>query len=112
MIRALLLIFDGARTWEAIKDAQHGVARISVSFLFPLLLLSALGEAAGMLKLGVEHGALNIKVVKPALDLVLRYELLQVVCTLIIVYLGAVALRMIGMSFHRRHSYKECFTTL
>jgi len=112
MIRALLLIFDGARTWEAIKEAQSGVARVSVSFLFPLLLLSALGESAGMLRLGVERGDLSTKVFKPDLDLVLRYEGLQIICTLIIVYLGAMALRMLGMSFHRRHTYKECFTTL
>jgi len=112
MIRALLLIFNGSRTWETIKNDQHGVGRISVSFLFPLLILTSLGEALGLLRLGLERGELTLRVVKPDPGLVTRYELLQVTGTLLIVYLGAVALQRIGASFHRRHSYKECFTTL
>jgi hypothetical protein len=112
MIRALLLIFDGSRTWEAIKNDQHGVGRITTSFLFPLLGLTSLGEALGMLRLGMEQGEMTVRVVKPDSNLVLRYELWQVACTLIIVYLGAAALQRMGASFHRRHSYKECFTTL
>lgn len=112
MIRALLLIFDGSRTWEAIKNDQHNVSRISISFLFPLLALTSLGEALGLLRLGVERGEMTVRVVKPDSMLVTRYELLQVACTVIIVYLGAAALQRIGASFHRRHTYKECFTTL
>lgn len=112
MIRALLLIFDGTRTWEKIKNEQHGVARISSSFLLPLLVLTSLGEALGILKLGLERGALTLKVMHASQELIIRYEVLRAMCILLIVYLGAFALQQIGASFHRRHSYRECFTTL
>ena len=112
MIRALLLIVDGSRTWEAIKKEQHGVARISTSFLLPVLLLTCLGEALGLLRLGMEQGEMTLRIIKPDPTLVTRYELVQAACSLVIVYLGAFALQGIGASFHRRHSYKECFTTL
>jgi Yip1-like protein len=107
-----MLIFNASKTWETIKAEQRGVAQISSAFLLPLLALSSLGEALGMLRLGIERGTLTMNVVRPSTDLVLRYELVQAGLSLVIVYLGAFALQKIGASFHRRHSYQECFTTL
>lgn len=112
MIRALLLIFDPSRTWEAIKNEQHSVGRISVSFFIPILLLASVGEGLGLINLGVEKGAIVERLIKPPLELVLRYEVVQAVLTLLVVYGGAAALKAIGASFHRRHAYTECFTTL
>jgi hypothetical protein len=112
MIRALLLIFDSSRTWEAIKNDRPTVARISFSFLLPLLLLTSVGEALGLMYLGVERGTVTDRVVKASETLALRYELTQAVLSLVIVYLGALSLKMIGASFHRTHSYTECLTTL
>jgi hypothetical protein len=112
MIRALLLIVDPSRTWEAIKNDQHSVLRISISFLLPLLILTCAGEALGMMRLGIEQGSLTERVVAPAQDLLVRYEGAQAVLSLIIVYAGAGALKAVGASFHRRHTYTECFTTL
>jgi hypothetical protein len=112
MIRALLLIFNPSRTWEAIKTEQYSVARISLSFLLPILILATMGEALGLLKFGVDRGTVVERMVIPSRDLVIRYEAVQVILTLFIVYGGAAALKAIGASFHRRHSYTECFTTL
>lgn len=113
MIRALLLIFDPSRTWEKIKNEQYSVARISTSFLLPILLLAVVAEGLGLLKFGLERSSLlSTNLVKPSQALVLRYELTVAILTLVIVYGGAVALKAIGASFHRRHSYRECFTTL
>jgi hypothetical protein len=112
MIRALLLIVDPSRTWEAIKNGQQTVARISFSFLIPVLALTSLGEAWGLTRLGMEQGTVTLNIVKVAPALAMRYELVQVGLSLLIVYGGAVALRQIGASFHRRHSYVDCFTTL
>src|SRR5262249_55320137 len=111
MIRALLLIFDSSRTWEKIKNDAHSVGRISVSFLFPLLALTSSGEALGLIKLGMERGV-TAREVKVSPELALRYELVQIGLSLVIVYLGAVALQKIGASFHRQHRYTDCFTTL
>ena|SRR5688572_15535759 len=112
MIRALLLIVDPSRTWEAIKNDQHSVARISTSFLIPLLILTCAGEALGMMRFGIDRGGLSEKLVTPSQDLLVRYEVTQALLSLIIIYAGAIALKGIGASFHRRHSYTECFTTL
>jgi hypothetical protein len=111
MIRALLLIVDGSKTWERIKIQQWGVARISLLFLLPLLVLTHGAEAYGMLRLGAEQGALG-RIGPIAQRLVLKYELFQIAGALVILYAGSVALQAIGASFHRRHSYTECFTTL
>src|SRR6185369_9869808 len=56
MIRALLLIIDPSRSWEAIKNNQHTVTRVSLSFLLPLLVLTSLGESLGLTRLGVDRG--------------------------------------------------------
>jgi hypothetical protein len=77
-----------------------------------LLVLSSAGEGLGLMQLGVERGTVSERLVKASGALTLRYEITQVVQSLVIVYLGAVALRFIGASFHRRHTYTECFTTL
>jgi hypothetical protein len=112
MIRALLLIVNPSATWEKIKNEQPSVARTSLSFFLPLLLLSCLGEGLGLRRLGREHGAFTERVSTVSEHSVLRYELAQAGFSLLIVYAGAIALKMIGASFHRRHTYKECFTTL
>ena len=112
MIRVLLLLVEPSRTWERIKNDQPSVARVSLSGLLPVLFLASAGEALGLVYLGVERGTVTQHVVKVRPDLALRYELTQLVFSLVIVYLGAVALKGIGASFHRRHTYTECFTML
>lgn len=111
MIRALLLIFDGSRTWERIKLAQAGVARISFLFLLPLLAITNGAEYAGLVRLGAERGALGSVTAVPE-RLALQYVLVHVAGMLLLLYIGSFILRTIGGSFHRRHSYTECFTTL
>lgn len=112
MIRALLLIVDPSRTWEAIKNDGHSVLRLSGVYFLPLLILTAAAEAFGLNQLGVEGGAMAERIFKLSPRLALRYEVVQCLLTLAVAYLGAAALKLIGASFHRRHSYRECFTCL
>jgi hypothetical protein len=112
MIKAFLLLVDSSRTWEKIKNDQHTVGRISASFILPLLLLTCAAEGAGLMRLGMEHGTLTKRVVKVPDTLVLRYEATHFGLSLLIAYLGALVLQKIGATFHRRHTYRECFTTL
>ena len=112
MIRALLLLTDPSRTWQKIKTDQHSVLRISCVFFLPLLLLTAGGEALGLTQLGVEGGTMTEKLFKVSPVQALRYEVAQCGLSLVVAYLGAAALTLIGASFHRRHTYKECFTSL
>ncbi len=111
MIKSLLLIFDSANTWEKIAAAPQSVLKVITLSLMPLLLLSAAVEGAALIKFGREQGPLDT--MKPVSQgLVLRYEIAQLGLSLLVVVAGAAVLQKIGQSFHRRHTYAECFTTL
>ena len=111
MIKSLLLIFDSANTWEKIAAAPQNVLKVFTLSLMPLLLLSAAAEGAALIKFGREQGPLDtMKPVSQALAL--RYEIAQLGLSLLVVVAGAAVLQKIGQSFHRRHTYSECFTTL
>jgi len=101
MIKSLLLIFDSANTWEKIAAAPQSVLKVITLSLMPLLLLSAAAEGAALIKFGREQGPLDT--MKPVSQLGL---------SLLVVVAGAAVLQKIGQSFHRRHTYSECFTTL
>jgi hypothetical protein len=106
-----MLIFAGSRTWERIKEDQANVARVTASFLVPLLLLGYGAEVAGLVRFGAERGAFG-SVTPISTELALRYAGVHAGCLLLLLFVGAIALQKIGASFHRRHSYTECFTTL
>ncbi len=111
MIKTFLLIFSPASTWEKIENEQQNVTRIFFLFLLPLLLFSTAGEAWGLLKFGKEQG-LN-EILKPfPQDLVVRYEGFQAGVILLILFALPWLFQKIGASFHRRHTYIECFATL
>jgi len=111
MIKSLFLIFDSANTWEKIAAAPQSVLKVITLSLMPLLLLSAAVEGAALIKFGREQGPLDtMKPVSQALAL--RYEIAQLGLSLLVVVAGAAVLQKIGQSFHRRHTYSECFTTL
>jgi len=116
MIRALMLIFDPATTWEKIETGPKDVVRIFFLFLLPLILFSGVAEAAGLIHFGLTRTSLgsdlptrHVKVNPP---LALRYEAAQIIFGLVIVFGGALLYRKIGEGFHRRHSYTETFATL
>jgi len=116
MIRALMLIFDPAGTWEKIETGPKDVARVFFLFLSPLMLLSSTAETWGLLHFGLERsplgGDLPARHIKVPMELALRYAAIQFGFGLLIVFGGALIYRKIGESFHRRHTYTETFTTL
>src|SRR5207249_3041737 len=58
MIRALMLIFDPAGTWEKIEAGPKSAGRLFFLFLLPLMLISSAAEAWGLLHFGVEQSAM------------------------------------------------------
>ena len=111
MLKALLLIFDPATTWEKIATNRQNVAVVFILVVVPLLLVSAAAEGAALIKFGREQGPLD-QVMPFAQDLVIRYEVAQTVLSLLVVFGGAWLLQRIGAGFHRPHTYSECFVTL
>src|SRR5258706_3183143 len=113
MLTALLLIFDPAATWQRIGALpEHRVSRVFCSYLLPLLILSVAGESFGLLRLGMSRGYLMPRLVKPSAQLVIRYEVVQTIFDLLIIFVGALFLKKMGDSFHRKHTYSQCFVTL
>ena len=112
MIKALLLIFDPANTWDKIEQAERNLARVFVGFLLPLLLISGAAEAYGLITFGHKRGTVVERVVTVSPDLAIRYKMVQMSLDLFVVFFGAWVLRKIGAGFHRRHSYTECFMAL
>jgi hypothetical protein len=110
-----MLIVDPAGTWEKIEAAPRTVARVFFLFFLPLMLLSSLGEGWALMHFGLERSSfvdLPARKMKVSLDLVLRYELAQLVFGLVMVFGGALLFRKFGESFHRRHLYSETFVTI
>ena len=113
MITALLLIFDASRTWEKIGSSpDQRVGRVFFAYLFPILLLSIVGESLGLLKFGMYEGEVMPRLVKPSQELVIRYQAVQTLLDLLIIFGGGLFLKKLGDSFHRKHSYAHCFATL
>jgi len=116
MIRALMLIVDPAGTWEKIESGPRNVGRVFFGFVLPLMLLSSVAESWGLIHFGLVRSAivadLPARRVAVSLELALRYEAVQLLFDMIILFGGALLYRKIGEGFHRRHSYGETFTTL
>jgi hypothetical protein len=112
MVKALLLIFDPAATWEKIQTTEHSVSRVFFLYVLPTMVVAFAVEGWLLIQFGVERGGIIERVLPVTRELVLRYELVQFTLGLAICFVGAWLFRKIGESFHRRHSYTECFTTV
>jgi hypothetical protein len=112
MIRALLLIFDPANTWERIETAKDSAWRVFFMYVLPVMLLSFAVEGWLISRFGVEQGRFAQRIVPVSQELIVRYELAQMAAGLVICFVGALLVKKLGQSFHRRHSYAECFAAL
>src|SRR5262245_24005289 len=112
MINAILLIFDPSNTWERIEKSQRSVWAVFLLFLLPILVLASVLEGYALVRSGEERGGILERVVTISKDLAIRYEVAQFSLSLLIIFGGTWLLKKSGEGFHRRHTYKEAFTTL
>lgn len=112
MIKALLLILDPSNTWDAIEQAERNLTKVLLQFLLPVLLITGAGEAYGLMTFGHRRSAVVERIVKVSPAVTARYKIAQVALDCFVLFGGAMALRRLGASFHRRHTYTECFITL
>lgn len=91
---------------------RHPLWRVFFGYLLPLMFLSIAGESMGLLKFGMWEGDFAPRLVKPSQELLIRYQTVQTILDLFIVFGGAWLLKVLGESFHRKHSYSECFAAL
>ena len=112
MIKALLLIFDPAGSWERVVRAQRSLLYVLLAYLLPLVLLSCAAEAYGLARWGKWQGDFvrQLKIYSPREFLC--YETLQFVLSLFLVFLGAKLVRLLAGTFHSRHTYAGAFTVV
>ncbi len=107
MIRAILLIFDPAGTWEGIAKAKRGLGFDLFIYLLPVLALSVAGELWGKAHFGVmrEYGE-----AAPISDrLLTTYGAVQFLTSLLVVLIVAVLVKSTAGTFQPRHTYGQGF---
>ena len=115
MIRALLLIFDPAATWERIALAQRSVYFVLLVHLLPVLAITLGVETYGMVRLGESRRMLSdlpATVYPVPLEAALRYAETAFGLYLAAILLGARVVQKVGNSFQAMHTYQQVLTTV
>lgn len=112
MLRALLLIFDPANSWEKIETAKPSVAHVFFAYVLPIMLLSFALEAWLLSQFGMERSRVMQRIAQVPQEIIVRYAATQFVLGLMTCFLGAFLMQKLSQSFHSRDNYAECFATL
>lgn len=111
MIKAVLLLLEPLRTWEQIALAQRSVKVIFLSYVLPLLLVTSIAEAWGMMRWGDWRGEV-VAIKKFDLPEAVGFQMVQLAVNLTLLFLGAKMLKNLGETFHGRHTYPQAFTAV
>lgn len=109
MIKALLLVFDPARTWDQVVHARRGLAYIVCVQVLPLLLVAAVLEGYSLTRWGRTQAEVAL-VKRFGLNEALLYEGLQLVLTLAAIFIGAWIIKSVGDTFFGQHTFVQSFT--
>ena len=109
MIKALLLIFLPAPTWEHIASAQRKWTSILITYFVPLVLFVSLLEGYGLVRWGKPRGRIPHRVLFSAHEAVV-YEVAMVLLSILSVLIFAQLIKALGETFHGRHSFRQAFT--
>jgi Yip1-like protein len=109
MIKVLLLVVYPRRAWEKIALAQKSLGFVFFAFLLPLLALFLAVELSGLVHWGRRLGPMRVLTIFPS-QTIWRYGVAQFLASLIMVFVGAVLIRAVAVTFHNRNTYAQCFT--
>jgi hypothetical protein len=107
MIRAILLIFDPAGTWERIVKTKRGPGFVLLFYLIPLVTMSVAGELIGKNHFGVMQDYGEAAPISERLLAV--YGAVQFLTSLVVVIVVAVLVKSMAGTFQPRHTYGQCF---
>jgi hypothetical protein len=111
MIKALLLVLEPIAAWDRIVRAQRSLGFIFSAQLLPLLVVTSLAEAYGLIHWGKwRSDVTHLK--KFSIPEATVFELGQLVLTLAVVFFGAKLVKSLGETFHGRHTYNQAFTVV
>lgn len=100
------MIFDAEAGWGRAVESSRSTIRILLLHLLPLLLLGCIAEGFGMMHWGKHVGQFGT-VRFFTLEEVVRYQACHFGVELIVVCLGALALRGLGNTFHVRQTFRQ-----
>jgi hypothetical protein len=110
MIKALFLMFDPTG-WDRLAQARRGAGFILAGYLLPLLLLVSAVEGGGLMRWGKWQPGVGL-IRKFTVDEVIVYEVAQLLLTLAVVFACAHLVKILGETFHDRHSHAQAFTVV
>lgn len=109
MIRALLLIFDPIASWESIVHSRRKWILILLVYLLPLWIIVGAAEGYGLVHWGKPRGQVA-HIEKFSQPDAIAFEVLQLLLSIIIVFVGARLIKALGDTFHGRHTFTQAFT--
>lgn len=109
MIKALLLIFSSAATWQRIAETPRKWGVVLAGYLLPMLLLACAAEGYGLVHWGKLRGQLT-KLTQFSVSQAVVYEAAQFILSLAIVLIAAGLIKSFGETFHGRHNFSQTFT--
>jgi hypothetical protein len=109
MIKALLLIFSSAATWQRISETPRKWGVVLFVYLLPMLLLVSAAEGYGLTQWGKLRGELT-KLTQFSIPQAEVYEAAQLILSLAIVFIAAGLIKSFGETFHGRHNFSQTFT--
>src|SRR6516162_2201350 len=111
MIKALLLIFDPAATWEGIMRARRSLTFVLLAYLCPFLLIVFAVEGYGLVHLGRTRGLGGRAHLFTSGEAVI-IEVAQFLISIGLIFLGAKLVKSIGETFHGRHTLTQAFAAV
>ena len=112
MIKALLLIFDPIATWDRIFQARRSLVFILLAYLLPMVLLSTLCEAYGLVHWGKVRGELGGDPKPFKMGETVVIEAAQFILSIGVIFIGANLVKALGETFHGRHTFTQAFATV
>ena len=109
MIKALLLVFNPAASWDNIVLAKRRWPVILLGYLLPLWLIAFAAEGYGLVHWGKPRGVIShINAFSHSEALI--FEILQLLLMLVIVFVGARLIQALSETFHGRNTFGQAFT--
>ena len=115
MIKALQLIFEPVKTWDAIARKERSLTGVLFLSLMPAILFACILEGWGLVQLGnrpTHLGFTSHQLVTVSPESALRFECGQAVVSLLTVFLLTLFLHLLLRSFHHRSTITASFTVM
>jgi hypothetical protein len=113
MIKAFLLIFEPAKTWDEVARSRRSTGVIFLTFLLPMIIIAGVVEGYGLVKWGKTrvNGNFVTEHEFPLAEAVV-YEVAQGLLYAVAVFAAAMMLKALGETFHGRHTFRQSFVTI